>query len=179
MKHPPPNPDLLADLVRFALGRGLPVGEAEDVVFAAWEKANAAWQPERGALEALLWRTLRNDCSSWWRSRRRREQLHRDVLQLRAAEDRAADRRAAERQEALLESLDGPEQQVFAAWALQKHLGKGQIRSEELAAGLGLDPAAYDNAKRRLKGRLHALLDQFGWTARQVLHGDETGGQDA
>jgi hypothetical protein len=36
-----------------------------------------------------------------------------------------------------------------------------------------MQPHEFDNAKRRLKHRLARLLDRFGWSVRDLIHGDD------
>lgn len=171
MAFPLPDRDFLASQIRWARGRGVPLQEAEDLVFDAYHRAVEAFDPERGTFEAYMHTIVRNRCAYWWRRR--------SVVQRAHTELRLAARRppaepaevAARRQAAILEALDGDERRIFAAWALQKHLGKGVTTSQEVARSLGMSPAAYDNAKRRLKHRLHRLLEEFDWTVADVLHG--------
>lgn len=162
MNAPAPSRRLLAQQIRWARSRGLPVQDAEDLVFEAWQDASASFDPAKGAFSAYLGAIVRQRCALWWR---RQAQTRRALegagrLRLVQQDEAPVDR---SRHEALLAALDDEERRIFHAWALQKQLGKGRIRSAEVAASLGLDPQAYDNAKRRLRSRLHRLLEAQGW----------------
>jgi DNA-directed RNA polymerase specialized sigma24 family protein len=155
------------------MGRGLPPQEAEDVVFDAWERAHTAFDPARGDFETYMHAAVRHACAYWWRRQARAGRAHAHLRLLPSPEDTAGPERAASHQQALLDALTEEEREVFAAWALQKHLGKGQVQSAEVAASIGLSPRAFDNAKRRLKTQLDRLLARFGWTVADVLHGED------
>jgi hypothetical protein len=171
MKQALPSRDFLASQVRLAMGRGLPAQVAEDVVFEAWEKASKAFDPKLGNLEAYMQRIVRNDCAYYWRTQQRAERMA-TQLKLVSGEDGASEL-AADRQEAFLAALSDEERAVFAAWALQKHLGKGQVTSKSVGASLGLSTVDFENAKRRLKTRLVGLLGSFGWTVQDLLNGGD------
>lgn len=172
MNAPTPSPAFLASLVRWAMGRGLPAQVAEDVVYAAWERAGPSYDPRRGSFEAYLQKVVRNDCAYWWRKQQRTERAHAHLRLLEGGTGTHRREQAHRNQEALLDALDAEERRVFATWALQKHLGKGQVTSETLSASLGMEPRAYENAKRRLKARLQSLLGRFGWSVADLLHGE-------
>ncbi|MEN0061155.1 MAG: sigma factor [Myxococcota bacterium] len=162
---------ILARQLRWAMGRGLPPQEAEDVVFEAFERARRSFDAERGAFDTYVHALVRNACASWWRRRQTRERVHqhlRLLAPLEAAPDPPA---AAAYQARIVDALDDDEREVFMAWAMQKHVGKGQRTSEEWATSLGLTKVQYENAKRRLKVRLNGLLEEFGWSVAQLLHG--------
>ena len=157
------------------MGRGLPPQVAEDVVFASWEKSTAGFDPRRGSFEAYMQKVVRTACAQWWRRQGTERRAQAALRLLPTAASTAAAERAAQHQQALLDALSDEERQVFAAWALQKHLGKGRVTAAEVGASLGMEPTAYDNAKRRLKARLRTLLDTLGWSVGDVLYG----GRDA
>lgn len=173
MARPTPHREVLAAQVRWAMGRGLPAQVAEDLVFEAWEAATAGHDPARGTFEAYLQTIVRNRCAYWWREQARDQ---RAVAQLRLVApppSSAREERASRNQDALLAALETEERAIFAAWALQKHLGKGQVTSVDISRTLGLEVSEYENAKRRLRAHLQALLDRFGWSVSDLLFGGE------
>ena len=155
------------------MGRGLPAQVAEDVVHEAWEKASKGFEAERGSFEAYMQRIVRNDCAYWWRRNGRRERVRAHLQLVPDAVDSLAEERAAQHQEALLQALEPDELAVFSAWALQKHLGKGQVTSVQMSQTLGLQPGEYENAKRRLGARLQRLLTRLGLSVADLLHGED------
>lgn len=173
MKPAAPSREFLAAQVRWAMGRGLPPQVAEDVVHEAWEKASRSFDPRRGTFEAFMQRLVRNDCAGWWRRHGVAERAHAHLRILPRDDDQMARERAALHQAALLEALEPEEREVFAAWALQKHLGKGRVTSADLSRSLGLAPSEYENAKRRLATRLSRLMDQLGLTVTELIFGGE------
>ena len=111
-RAPEPTTDFLRAMLRVAMSRGLPVADAEDAVARAWERARAAFDPQRGSFEALMHRVLDNENRYWWRSQQRAERardnlVHHPAVAL-AAHPRpsTARERAAMNQAALLERLD-------------------------------------------------------------------------
>ncbi|MCB9693174.1 MAG: hypothetical protein H6736_15295 [Alphaproteobacteria bacterium] len=167
-----PSPAFLAAQVRWCLGRGVPPEIAEDLVHEAWIQAESTWDPSRGAWEAYMQRIVRNAGIDWWRAQRRHAPLD-DGLRLVSPEDGTRRERAEARQEALLDALGPEDRAVFSAWVLQKTLGKGQVRAEDVGGSLGLDAKGFEKAKRRLRGQLRQLLERFGWTAEDVLEGGD------
>ncbi|MCB9672512.1 MAG: hypothetical protein H6736_11805 [Alphaproteobacteria bacterium] len=154
--------------MRYAMGRGLPAQVAEDVVFGAWEKARKRHDPAKGTIEALMRTIVRDDCAYWWRTVDRDRRLHEHLKAVEPATPTTGEVRQME----LIEALSEEERSVFAAWALQKHLGKGRVRAEEVGASIGLDATGFENAKRRLKGRLHGLLAELGWSVQELFGRD-------
>jgi DNA-directed RNA polymerase specialized sigma24 family protein len=161
MPKPVPDLDLLAQAVRSALRRGVPIADAEDIAVLSWERAQAAWDAERGAFEPLFQRVLQRQIADWWRTVARRAEVAPPPGL--ASEPVSGQLEAVCRnQERLLQALTEEERAVFATWALQKQLPQGQLTADRAAASLGMDVRAYDNAKRRLKGRILALAEAFG-----------------
>lgn len=173
MAPPPPNLDFLAAQIRWVCGRGVPLQEAEDIVFDAYHRAARTFSAERGSFESYMHAIVRNACAGWWRrdAQTARAQAHLRVLD--GGADSALEEQASRNQSAMLDALDEGERKIFAAWALQKHLGKGQVTSVEVSRSLGMGVSEYENAKRRLRSRLHRLLHQFGWSVSQLLYGTE------
>ena len=171
----PPTPDrqFLTAQIRWALSRGLPNQVAEDVVFDAYEKAASSFDPRLGSFEAYMQRVVRNDCAYWWRKRGRADRARAHLRLLPEAPDALALERAAQHQQALLDALDPDERSIFSAWALQKHLGKGQLTSAQMSRSLGLSLTQYENAKRRLGTQLQRLLSKLGITVADLLHGED------
>ena len=169
MNAPVPTSDFLASQVRWAMGRGLPAQVAEDVVFEAWERASRGYDGDRGGFEPYMQTAVRNACAYWWRSQKRAEQQQAQLRLVSDIEDASV---GEGQQQQLLAALTEEERAVFAAWALQKHLGKGRVSSAAMGQSLGLDAASYDNAKRRLKDQLHRLLHRFGWTSADLFTGE-------
>lgn len=168
-----PKPAFLRDQIRFAMGRGLPAEAAEDVVFDAVALARTRFDPTRGELEPFIRRLVRNGTIDWWRQQGAQARATRELRLVDEPSDTAREEHAARCQQELLDALDTDERDVFAAWAVQKHLGKGQVSAASVGASLGLGPTEFENAKRRLKAKLHRLLDQFGWSVDQVLRGED------
>jgi DNA-directed RNA polymerase specialized sigma24 family protein len=159
-------------LVRTALSRGLPVQDAEDVVIQAYEKAARAYDPARGGFEPLLYKVVVNDCRYWWRTQQRWERVRGAILRFPGASMRSgppAAEMANKRQEALLEALTPEERDVFAAWALQRHLKKGQYPATAAAASLSMSVREYENAKRRLRTRVAQILSEWGMAPRDLF----------
>jgi DNA-directed RNA polymerase specialized sigma24 family protein len=159
---PVPDRHLLAQAVRAALRRGVPTADAEDIAVLSWERAMAAWKAERGPFEPLFQRVLQRQIADWWRTVARRAEIAPPPGLADDAPPSAQLEAVCRNQERLLEALTEPERAVFATWALQKQLPQGQLTAERAAAGLGMDVRGYDNAKRRLKGRILALAEAFG-----------------
>lgn len=166
-----PTRQLLTRQVRYALSRGIPPQDAEDLVFDAWEKASEQHDPARGPFEPFFSTIVRTSAAYWWR----RHSVHRRAVGqlrlLREDGDDQAEQIAAWRQEELLDALSDEERQVFHTWALQKHLGRSVLPATRASEALSMTVPAYENAKRRLKARLLKLLGQLGWTVDDVLHG--------
>lgn len=163
---PRPTRSLLDRMARIALSRGLPEPDAEDVVVTAWQKAVAAWTPERGAFEALLARVVQRESVEWWRRARRQPVVEPGTVELVTAPPPVDLERIAENQRRLLDALSAEERRVFATWALQKHLPQGQLDAAGAAGRLGMSVADYNNAKRRLKDKIHRLANQWGLAPR-------------
>ena len=143
------------------------------MVFAAYHKAVEGFDPERGSFEAYMQTVVRSSCAYWWRRQGRSDRALAHLKLVSSPADRSREERAAHNQEVMIEALNPEERAVFAAWALQKHLGKGRVSAEEIGRGLGLGPREFDNAKRRLKAQLQKLLDRFGWSPSDLLQGED------
>jgi DNA-directed RNA polymerase specialized sigma24 family protein len=167
-----PSADFIARQVRWAMGRGLPAQVAEDVVFESWERAVQTFDPTRGSFEAYMQAAVRNRCAYWWRSQARWARLVESAPGPPSLDPARAER-VAQHQAALLAALSEEERQVFAAWALQKHLGKGQLTAEAAGRSIGLGPREFENAKRRIKDQVHRILERFGWSVADVLDGGD------
>lgn len=168
---PKPTADDLRALLRAAMRKGVPRADAEDLVVDAYEKARRAHDPSRGAFSALMQRIVTNEAVSWWRVAARRRPLPDSLV---APRPTAAHKHRAEtNQRRLLEALDAQERAVFAAWALQRHLPRGAFDASTAADAAGLDPAAYENAKRRLKTKVHTLSQQWGLEPRDFFSVDD------
>ena len=172
MNEPLVSHAFLASQIRWARGRGIPVQDAEDLVFDAYQRAATSFKTERGDFASYMHTIVRNATAYWWRQRSIQERVH-GHLRLIMPPDSARAERAARNQARVVEALSETEQQIFAAWALQKHLGKGQVTSEDMSASLGMNVKDYENAKRRLKSRLQRVLDELGWTVEDVLYGED------
>jgi DNA-directed RNA polymerase specialized sigma24 family protein len=173
MNLPPPKRDFLKRQIRWAMGRGLPAQAAEDVVFEAWHKAAETFDKRRGSFEAYMQRIVRNKCTDWWRRESSVERAHNHLRLVPASRESRREERASRHQTALLAALDPSELAVFNAWALQRHLGKGRVTSRDMSQSLGMAPADYENAKRRLRTRIETLMTDFGWSVRSLLHGED------
>ena len=178
-RTPIPSKDLLRTLVRMCLSRGLPAEDAEDVVHRSYEKASKAFDPTRGAFEALLCRVVQNECRYWWRTQNRRRETS-NLLHLPSVAPAklgpSAERQAANKQRVLLDALEPEERQVFSAWALQRHLPKGRYPASEASASLGMSVAEFENAKRRLRTKVKNVLDSQGWSPRDLFSVEEDEG---
>ncbi|MCP5068222.1 MAG: hypothetical protein GY946_16795 [bacterium] len=150
-----PSKETLARMVRVALARGVPAEEAEDVVHAAWVKASASFDSKRGHFIALFRTIVERDAVSWWRRSRR------VVVGLpnepRSAQPPVHDP-STTHQARLLQALDADERDVFAVWALQKHLPRGTMDATRAARSLGMSVSDYDNAKKRLARKIRRVL---------------------
>lgn len=169
MPAPPPAPSLatLKALVRFAMRRGLPAPDAEDVVLRAYERCARSYDPERGTFDALLQRAVQREAATWWRDRGRRpEEPALRVVAADAGRGIAAVELAAMNQRRLLEALTPDERRLFAMWALQRHLPQGQLVAADAARQLGLSVADYDNAKRRLRAKVLQVMASLGLDPR-------------
>lgn len=173
MTAPVPTRAYLAAQIRWVRGRGIPGQEAEDLVFDAYHKACEGFDPRRGAFEAYMQSVVRSMAAYWWRRQGRTQRAHGHLRLLESDADRSREERAARQQQRLLDELTEDERKIFAAWALQKHLGKGQITSVDVAGSMGLEVKEYENAKRRLRDQLGRLLTRFGWTPRTLLFGED------
>ena len=164
---------VLRGLIGRVMRRGVPRSDAEDIVLHAYEKAAPTHDPARGSLEALLHRTVERETVDWWRRERAwtraAETIRSEAAVVRLhGVDPATRRRAHLHQEALLERLTPAERKVFAAWALQRHLPQGELTASRAAATLGVSVPEYNNAKKRLARRIHAVLDELGLTPRDL-----------
>ncbi len=155
------------------MGRGLPPRRQKTRCSRRRERAHAAFDATRGDSETNRHATVRDACAYGWRQQARTGRAHEHLRLLPSPEQDGTKRQAEAHQRALIDALSEDEQQVFAAWALQKHLGKRQVQAEEMATSIGLSPRDFDNAKRRLKGQRKRLLARFGWSAADVLHGED------
>ena len=173
MSPEPPSRTFLAAQIRWVRGRGIPAQDAEDLVFDAYHKAVEGFDPRRGAFEAYMQSVVRSKAAYWWRRQGRTRRAHAHLRLVETDADRTREEQAAQNQAALLEALTEDERTIFAAWALQKHVGKGQITSVQVARSLGLDVTDYENAKRRLRAQLQRLLTRFGWSVGSLLHGED------
>lgn len=173
--------DQLRALLRFAMSRGLSVEDAEDLVATAWEKATSAYEPQKGSFDALLYAIVDRDCRYQWRRRNRRraildEKVIPFVDRAQRTEQAALEQRAARHQQAVLDRLTAEERGLFAAWALQRHLPRGQFDAAAAARSIGLDVREFNNAKRRLGARLGVVLDELGLSSRDLFPVDDDEG---
>lgn len=161
---------LLELLVRRAMQRGIPAEDAEDIVLRGYHKATAHFDPDRGSFEALYIRIVDNDCRYFWRTWQRRER--RDLRLLNEPgirRESAAEERAEANQRRLLDALEPDERQIFATWALQRHLPRGQLGAADAARSLGVTVREWENAKRRLKNKIERILEASGLRPRDLF----------
>ena len=168
MSVPAPTRAAIRELVRRALRRGVPPQEAEDIVAVAWERAVRTYDSDRGTFEAFLNRIVERKVADWWREHRRwrrvseRLKAESNVVALPVSDG------AHDNQRRLLERLDPTERKVFAAWALQKHLKQGAFDARAAATSVGMTVTEFNNAKKRLRTRVMAVLDELGLEARDL-----------
>ena len=155
-------------LVRCALKRGVPREEAEDIVSRCWERASNHYQPEKGSFEALLNRMVEREATDWWRDRQRWRRVQERVKAEPSLLSQPISREAETNQKRLLEHLSPQECQLFAAWALQKHLPQGSYDAKRVAETVGLSIAELNNAKKRLKTRIVHILEELGLESRDL-----------
>ena len=171
---PVPDPRFLEHLIRRAMQRGIPAEDAEDIVVRAWERATATFDPDRGSFEPYWARLVDTDCRYFWRTWQRRSRRDfRLVHEPNHPSTAEARERAASNQQRLLEAFDDQERAIFATWAMQKHLPRGVLKASDAARHLQLSVGEWENAKRRLRTRIHRLLDAWGLQPRDLFSVDE------
>lgn len=154
------------------MGRGIPPQDAEDIVVAAYHKVAQRFDPSRGSFEALYMTTVDNDCRYYWRTLERRERRHLRVVEADGITRRASHEgaeRADRNQQALVDAFTDEEREIFALWALQRHLPRGTLKALDAASALGLSVSEWENAKRRLRTRITKLMDDWGLAPRDFL----------
>jgi DNA-directed RNA polymerase specialized sigma24 family protein len=178
---PPPPPEgwtwggLVRRLLLHARGLGASVEDAEDLVQETLEVTvrDPVWyDPDRGTLLGLLKAVLRHRLVDRHRAADVRERAA-PALRLVASDPERADavawgRAAVERRRAFLAHLGPEERAVFGAWLRQR---RGEVDVHGAAASVGLDAAAYEAAKKRLRRRCRALLDELGLEPADLLDG--------
>lgn len=170
--------ELVRRLVAYARRLGASSEEAEDLVQDSVELAvrDPAWlDGERGSPVTALATVLRNRLFDRYRHLAVQTRAA-PKLRLIAPDETppdetlaAADARA--RRRALLALLEPAERQVFGAWLRQR---RGEADGAGAAASVGMTPPAYEAAKKRLRRRCRALLDELGVGPDDLF--DPTGG---
>ena len=158
--------------MRRAMSRGLSAEDAEDIVFRSYYKAADHYDPARGAFEHLFGSVVDNECRFFWRTWQRREKRHLRLVVDPSLEQRpegAGAEQATARQKRLLEALTADEREIFAMWALQRHLPRGRLGAKDAASRLNITVSEWENAKRRLKAKLARLLDEWGLSPRDFF----------
>ncbi|MBX2800086.1 MAG: hypothetical protein KTR31_20580 [Myxococcales bacterium] len=168
-----PWPELVRRLLVHARGLGCSVEEAEDLVQEALGVlvARPDWyDPARGTLLAALkgivhhrWVNLRR-ASSVQRAAAPRLQLVADPVPSPAGPVAQQEAQALRRR--FLALLAEDERAVFRAWTQQR---ARVVDARGAARGLGLQVAAYEAAKKRLRRRCAAILDELGVDATDLF----------
>ncbi|MFT4622278.1 MAG: DNA-directed RNA polymerase specialized sigma24 family protein [Myxococcota bacterium] len=168
----PPLRDVVRRLLVHARCLGASVEEAEDLVNDALARvlADPDWfDSSRGALVPALKVVVRtrwlNRCRE--RGTRRRHAPHLRLVG--AAEGPDAVVRAGEAKTArlrFLACLEPEERALFRAWMRQR---SGAVLGSEAARSVGLQPSAYEAAKKRLRRRCRAVLDELGLAATDLF----------
>lgn len=157
--------DLVRRLLLHARALGAPPEQAEDLVQEAVATVvgdPARFDPGRGTLLALLKTIVRNRYLNAVRATRARGRLEpglRLVPPEPPADAALRARDAEDRRRLVLAHLDPSERALFVAWIRQRTEGH---RAPRAAASVGLDPAAYEAAKKRLRRRVRAILEDLG-----------------
>jgi DNA-directed RNA polymerase specialized sigma24 family protein len=171
-QRPEPSAALLELLMRRAMSRGIPPQEAEDIVVSAYHKVAKRFDPSRGSFESLYMATIDNDCRFYWRSQERQRKRHLRLVEqnrMQRKPSTAGAELADRHQQALIDAFTEEEREVFALWALQKHLPRGTLKALDAASALGVSVAEWENAKRRLRARIGKLLDDWGMAPRDFF----------
>ncbi len=170
--------ELARRLLVFARGLGASVEEAEDVVQDALQHvaAHPDWfDPGRGSLPAALRTVVRNA----WLNRRRHDNVRqRAVPRLAVVTTGTIDpdvavrsERARDRRHRVLALLEPEERAVFEAWLGQR---TRQCTAKQAARSLSLSVAAYEAAKKRLRRRVRAAIEQLELTPADLFDPPES-----
>jgi len=154
------------------MARGVAAEDAEDIVLRCYHRVADRFDPDRGSFEALYLKAVDNECRFFWRTWQRREKRHLQLVhepEVTPNRSRTGAERAEKNQRRLLEALSPSERKAFATWALQRHLPRGRLNAAGASRSLGLTVREWENAKRRLKTRIAALLDEWGMTPRDLF----------
>ena len=169
---PEPSAALLELLIRRSMSRGIPAQEAEDIVVSAYHKVATHFDPSRGTFESLYMATVDNDCRFYWRSQERQRKRHLRLVEqdrLRRIPSTEGAERADRHQQELMDAFTDDEREIFALWALQKHLPRGTLKALDAASALDISVAEWENSKRRLRARIGKLLDDWGLAPRDFF----------
>ncbi len=174
----PTWPEIVRRLLLHARHLGATREEAEDLAHDALELVvrEPGWfDPTRGELLGALKVVLRNRFLNVLRSR---VVHHRAAPRLQIVPDppgpdvALGSATARELRRRLLALLEPEERAVFAAWMRQRAGEPGP----EAARSLGLTHAGYEAAKKRLRRRVHALLDELGVAPGDLFDPARSGG---
>ncbi|MEO0601736.1 MAG: hypothetical protein AAF211_09880, partial [Myxococcota bacterium] len=125
-------------------------------------------EPRRGTFDAFFEQVGRTAIADWWRRHRRRAEVGLSH-EPEAPRDDARLEWVHANQQRLLAALDDAERDVFATWALQKHLPQGHLTAPRAARSLGLSVEAFNLAKRRLQSRIKRLADEWDLEPRDFF----------
>ena len=143
------SPEAAEDMVQEALT--IPLGKAD------W------FDPERGTLPAALRAVITHRFIDSCRARERRRRLHAHHLHgheptAPSPSNKMAERTAYLNRQRFLAQLDEDERGLFAMWIRQN---QGEVKGPEGAVALGMSYSEYEAAKKRLRRRSQAILDEL------------------
>lgn len=190
-QRPEPTPDdreaqaaplrwdaLVRGLLVYARRLGASVEAAEDLVHGTVEVAlrDPSWyDASRARLMTVLKVVLRRRYIDRYRSDEawRRTEPHLRLVDASGTPAAVVEAdEAASRRRTFLSLLTPDERSLFRAWLLQR---RRDLDGEAAAASVGLSPAAYEAAKKRLRRRCHALLDDLGFAPDDLFDPDDGG----
>jgi DNA-directed RNA polymerase specialized sigma24 family protein len=132
------------------------------------------FDPERGTLPAALRAVITHRFIDACRARERRKRLHAHHLEGQEAVEpspakQMADRTAYLNRQRFLVQLDEGEKALFAMWIRQN---QGDVKGPEGAEALSMTYAEYEAAKKRLRRRSMAILEELEIDATDLWGGE-------
>lgn len=176
----PPWQDVARRLIAYAMRLGASVEEAEDVVQEAILVAvrDPSWHDrQRASLVTALGTVVRNKLTDRWRHDTMRSRKAPHLRLVHGESPSLPDRPLVEagaraRRRAFLAALTPEERGLFRLWLRQR---SGELDGPGAAREAGLSYRSYEAAKKRLRRRCRALLDELGLDAGDLF--DAGGGR--